>query len=117
MNAGYDEDLWENRFLRELRDEHGVTFQRAIQEGWIVCVPCSGSFAGRKLRKDEVNAHILVPGQGDLSVTRFNSLSDREVLLEDRVLHIKHDDAERYSSRLLFEEIFYSDDLRKYCVW
>lgn len=116
MNAGYDEDLSENRFLRELRDEHGATFNRAIQEGWIVCVPRSGSFAGHRLREDEVNAHILVPEQ-DHSVARFSSLSGREILLEDRVLHIKHDDAERYSSRLLFEEIFYSDDFRKCCVW
>lgn len=116
MNAGYDEDLTENRFLRELRDEHETTFQRAVQEGWIICVPRSGSFVSRKLEEDEVNAHILVPGK-DLSVTSFSSLSGREVLVEDRILYVKHDDAERYSSRLLFEEVFYSDDSRKYCVW
>ncbi|KYN02579.1 Ankyrin repeat domain-containing protein 27 [Cyphomyrmex costatus] len=116
MNAGYDEDLTENRFLRELRDGHETTFQRAVQEGWIICVPRSGSFISRRLEEDEVNAHILVPGQ-DLSVAGFSSLSGREVLVEDRVLYVKHDDAERYSSRLLFEEIFYNDDSRKYCAW
>lgn len=116
MNSGYDEDLSENRFLRALRDEHGAMFQRVIQEGWIVCIPRSDSFASRRLQEDEVNAHILVPEQ-DLSVVRFNSLSGREILLEDRVLHVKYDDEERYFSRLLFEEIFYSDDLRKYRVW
>lgn len=116
MHAGYDEDLSENRFLRELRDEHEATFKRAVREGWIVCVPRSGSFVSRSLEEDEVNAHILVP-ERDPSVARFGSLSGRKILLEDRVLHVEHDDAERYSSRLLFEEIFYSDDFHKYCVW
>lgn len=116
MNGGYDEDLTENRFLQALRDEHDAIFERAVREGWIVCVPRSDSLASRKLQESEVNAHILVPEQ-DLSVARFNSLSGREILLEDRVLHVKHDDAEQYSSRLLFEEVFYSDDLRKYRVW
>ncbi|XP_024883475.1 ankyrin repeat domain-containing protein 27-like isoform X1 [Temnothorax curvispinosus] len=116
MNAGYDEDLSENRFLQALRDEHSAMFLRAVQEGWIICVPRSDSFASRRLQENEVNAHILVPGQ-DLSVARFSSLSGREILLEDRVLHVNHNDVEQYSSRLLFEEIFYSDDLRKYRVW
>jgi len=113
MNAGYDEDLSENRFLRELRNEHGITFQRAIQEGWIVCIPRNGSFTNRRLEEDEVNAHILIPGQ---DLARFSSLSGKEILLEDRILYVKHDDV-RYSSRLLFEEIFYNDDFRKYYVW
>ncbi|XP_036144364.1 ankyrin repeat domain-containing protein 27 [Monomorium pharaonis] len=118
MSAGeYDEDLSENRFLRELRDEHGAMFERAVQESWIVCVPRSGSFAGRKLRKDDIKAHILIPGNQDRSVARFSNLNGREILLEDRVLYIGQDDAERYSSRLLFEEVFYSDDFHKCYVW
>ncbi|XP_011641103.1 ankyrin repeat domain-containing protein 27-like [Pogonomyrmex barbatus] len=116
MNAGYDEDLSENHFLRELKDEHKATFQRAVQEGWVVCVPRSGSFVSRTLHEDEINVHILVPEQ-DLSVTRFCSLNGSKILLEDQILHVEHDDAERYSSRLLFEEIFYNDDLHKYSVW
>lgn len=116
MNAEYDEDLSENRFLQALRDEYGAMFQRVVQEGWIICVPRSDSFASRRLQENEVNAHILIPGQ-DLSVVRFNSLSGKQILLEDRVLHIKHDNVEQYSSRLLFEEVFYSNDLRKYRVW
>lgn len=116
MNTEYDEDLSENRFLQELRNEYEATLQRVIQEGWIVCVPRFGSFSSRELREDEINAHILIPKQ-DFSATRFDSLNGREVLLVDRVLTVKYDDIEQYSTRLLFEEIFYSKDLHKYIVW
>lgn len=115
MNGGYDEDLTENRFLRAVQDEHGAMFQQAIQEGWIICVPRSDSFANHRLKENEINTHILVPKQ-DLFVTCFNSLSGKQILLKDRVLHVKHNDTE-HSSQLLFEEVFYSDDLRKYRVW
>ncbi|XP_012220944.2 ankyrin repeat domain-containing protein 27-like [Linepithema humile] len=116
MNAEYDEDLSENQFLQELRNEYEATLERAIHESWIICIPRSRSFVNRKFEEDEVNAHILIPRQ-DLSVGRFDSLSGREIRLLDKVLTIKYDDAEQYSSRLLFEEIFYSKDLRKYCIW
>ncbi|XP_050459915.1 ankyrin repeat domain-containing protein 27-like isoform X1 [Cataglyphis hispanica] len=116
MNTEYDEDLAENRFLHELRNEYKTTFQRIVQEGWIICVPRTGSFSNRELREDEVNAHILIPKQ-DFSAARFDSLNGREVLLVDRVLTVKYDDSEQNSTRLLFEEIFYSKDLHKYCIW
>ncbi|XP_029176002.1 ankyrin repeat domain-containing protein 27-like isoform X2 [Nylanderia fulva] len=116
MNTEYDEDLSENRFLQELRNEYEATLQRVIQEGWIVCVPRSGSFSGHELREDEIKAHILIPKQ-DFSTTRFDSLNGREVLLVDRVLTVKCDDVEQYSTRLLFEEIFYRENLHKYIVW
>ncbi|XP_070152262.1 ankyrin repeat domain-containing protein 27-like [Polyergus mexicanus] len=117
MNTEYDEDLSENRFLQELRNEYKTTFQRVIQEGWIICVPRTGSFSIRELREDEVNAHILIPKQ-DFSAARFDSLNGRELLLVDRALTVKYNDGEQNSStRLLFEEIFYSEDSHKYCVW
>lgn len=116
MNMKYDEDLSENRFLQELRNEYEATFQQIIQEGWIICVPRSGSFSNRELREDEINAHILIPKQ-DFSTARFHNLNNREVLLVDKVLTIKYNDSEQYSTRLLFEEIFYSANLHKYCVW
>ncbi|XP_020291614.1 ankyrin repeat domain-containing protein 27-like isoform X2 [Pseudomyrmex gracilis] len=115
MNAEYDEDLTENHFLQELKNKHESTLERVIQEGWIVCVPRNGSFVARELQNDEVNAHILIPRR-DL-VARFDSLSGNEILLADKVLTEVRDDAEQISSRLLFEEIFYSRDMRKYCVW
>lgn len=116
MNAEYDEDLSENQFLQKLKDEYNTVFQRAIQEGWIVCVPRKGSFVSRKLQKDEVYAHILIPKQ-DPSTVRFDSLGGSEVLLVDKVLTIDHQNAERCSTRLLFEEVFYSTDLQKYRLW
>lgn len=116
MNIKYDEDLSENRFLQELRNEYEATFQQVIQKGWIICVPRSGSFSNRELRKDEINAHILIPKQ-NFSTARFYNLNSREVLLVDRVLTIKYNDSKQYSTRLLFEEIFYSKDMHKYCVW
>lgn len=111
----YDEDLSENGFLRELKQAHEATLQRVIQEGWIVCVPRSGSFSSRKFQKDEINAHVLIPRQ-DLFTAQFDTLDGKEVLLVDRVLTVKHN-TEQYSTRLLFEETFYNSDLHKYCVW
>lgn len=117
MDAGYDEVLSENEFLRELRQQHEATLQRVIQEGWVICVPCSGSFAvDYKFQEDDINAHILIPRQ-DPSTAQFDTLNGREVLFENKILTVKRDDGEQHASRLLFEEIFYDKDLCKYCVW
>lgn len=115
VNMDYDEDLSKNEFLRELRQQHEATLQQVIQEGWIVCVPRSGSFSKRKFQMHEINAHILIPRQ-DIFTAQFDSLDGKEILLVDRVLTIKHN-TQQYSTRLLFEETFYNSDLQKYCVW
>lgn len=111
----YDEDLSENEFLRELRQRYQTTLEQVIQNGWIICVPRSGSFCNHKFQKDEINAHILIPKQ-DLFTAQFNTLDGKEVLLVDRILTVKYN-SQQYTTCLLFEETFYNTDLQKYSVW
>ena len=61
MEANYDEDLSQNSFLQELQTEHRSTFEKAINEGWIICVPRCGSFSRGSLLEDDFLCHILVP--------------------------------------------------------
>ncbi|XP_015588610.1 ankyrin repeat domain-containing protein 27 [Cephus cinctus] len=116
MEANYDEDLSENTFLQELQQEHALIFQRAINEGWIVCVPRRGSIPKGALVKDDILSHVLIPGK-EQPVSYFHSLSGREVKLSNRVLTMEYDVGTNCSSHLLFEETFYTEDLRKYRVW
>ncbi|XP_012271624.1 ankyrin repeat domain-containing protein 27-like isoform X2 [Orussus abietinus] len=116
MESCYDEDLSENPFLQEFRKEHSCTYEKAINEGWIICVPRCGSFTRSSLREDDFLSHVLIPTE-DPSMKRFHTLAGREVELCNRVLTIKYDTAKPRSSHLLFEETFYTEDLHKYRIW
>lgn len=63
MEANYDEDLSENPFFQELQTEHSSTFEKVINEGWIICVPRCGSFSRGSLLEDDFLSHILIPNK------------------------------------------------------
>lgn len=61
METGYDEDLSENTFFQALQHEHRPIFDRAIGEGWIICVPRCGTFIKSALTEEDFLDHILIP--------------------------------------------------------
>lgn len=65
MEANYDENLSENPFFQELQTEHRSTFEKAINEGWIICVPRCGSFTRGSLLEDDFLSHILIPNESN----------------------------------------------------
>ena len=71
MEANYDEDLSQNPFLQELQTEHRLTFEKAIKEGWIICVPRCGSFSRGSLLEDDFLSHILVPKDKQTGINNY----------------------------------------------
>lgn len=61
MEPNYDEDLSENTFFQELRQEHSSIFQEAVDKGWIICVPRCGSFTKGSFTEKDFSSHILIP--------------------------------------------------------
>ncbi|KAJ8682777.1 hypothetical protein QAD02_018569 [Eretmocerus hayati] len=116
MEAGYDEDVSQNAFFQTLQQEHQPIFDRAIAEGWIICIPRCGSFTKGALTEEDILGHILIPDD-ELPGTHFHTLTDREVRLCNKTLTIEYDVGKPRTLDLLFEETFYTDDLSKYCVW
>ncbi|XP_011496712.1 PREDICTED: ankyrin repeat domain-containing protein 27-like [Ceratosolen solmsi marchali] len=116
METNYDEDLSQNAFFQTLQQEHQTVFDRAIGEGWIICIPRCGTFSEDALTEKDFLSHILVPDDEE-PATQFHTLTDREVRLCNRVLTIQYDPSKCQSIYLLFEETFYTADLIKYCVW
>ncbi|XP_051171211.1 ankyrin repeat domain-containing protein 27-like [Leptopilina boulardi] len=116
MEANYDENLSENPFFQELQTEHRSTFEKAINEGWIICVPRCGSFTRGSLLEDDFLSHILIPNE-EKPGTSFHTLTGREVKLCNRVLTIEYDISKPCSLHMLFEETFYTENLRKYVIW
>ena len=117
MEASYDEDLSENKFLQVLRQDYASIFDQAVLQGWIVCVPRAGSFAKSALVENDFLGHILVPGDKSLSGAQFRTLSGKNVKVCNRVLTVDYDIAKPCCAHLLFEEIFYTDDSSKYSLW
>ncbi|XP_043465025.1 ankyrin repeat domain-containing protein 27-like [Leptopilina heterotoma] len=116
MEANYDENLSENPFFQELQTEHRSTFEKAINEGWIICVPRCGSFTRGSLLEDDFLSHILIPNE-EKPGTSFHTLTGREVKLCNRVLTIEYDISKPCSLHMLFEETFYTENLHKYVIW
>lgn len=115
MGANYDEDLSANKFLQEFQQQHQGVFQQAIAEGWIICVPRTGSFPNGPILEEDFQQHVLVPSE-ESPVTKFSTLSGKEVTLSNKVLTLDSD-ISKLSSHLLFEEIFYNEEFTKYRVW
>ncbi|XP_053670231.1 ankyrin repeat domain-containing protein 27-like [Anopheles nili] len=107
----YDEDISANSYYQRLLSEHFSILETATVEGWIVCVPRTGSFSEHCLVDQEFAlAHILVPNE-ELSETHFFNLNFLQLQLDERALVFGG-----VRVRILFEEIFYRDGL-KYKVW
>lgn len=129
-NADYDEDLETNPFFVFVRRDLPELFQQCLAEGLILAVPRRGSIAGiDSFDRDDVLRHILVVSE-DFSLTRFYTFNgEAEVItggVGDVVRVVKVDtadavdgksDAGEISTKLLFTETFYDDDMNKLQLW
>ncbi|KAL9701296.1 hypothetical protein quinque_004737 [Culex quinquefasciatus] len=108
----YDEDLSQNLFFRKLQLDHQIFLDTAPIEGWIVCIPRSGSINEKCLTDQEfLLAQILVPNE-ELPETHFTNLSCADVRLNGRQLLTGG-----LKVTILFEELFYTKDGLKYKIW
>ncbi|XP_062716938.1 ankyrin repeat domain-containing protein 27 isoform X1 [Aedes albopictus] len=111
MDVQYDEDLSKNAFYRKLQTDHQIFLETAPIEGWIICVPRSGTINERCLvDQDFLLAQILVPNE-ELRETHFTNLSCADVRLNARQLITGG-----LKITILFEEVFYTNGL-KFKVW
>ncbi|XP_001659522.2 ankyrin repeat domain-containing protein 27 isoform X2 [Aedes aegypti] len=111
MDVQYDEDLSKNPFYRKLQTDHQIFLETAPIEGWIICVPRSGTINDRCLvDQDFLLAQILVPNE-ELPETHFTNLSCADVRLNARQLITGG-----LKITILFEEVFYTNGL-KFKVW
>lgn len=115
MECNYDEDLNENSFFQILQSEQPELFQQATLEGWVICVPRAGSLPKYTLTHEDFFNHILIPSD-ELPESHFRTLNDKEVRVCNRVISVENDSSRPYSTHILFEETFYTDDLFKYKV-
>ncbi|BET00137.1 Vacuolar sorting protein 9 (VPS9) domain [Nesidiocoris tenuis] len=115
MESNYDEDLSDNVFFQVLQNEFGALFERATLEGWIICVPRAGSMPKYALTTNDFFSHILIPND-ELPETHFRTLNDKDVKINNRVLFVESEVGTTFSSHVLFEETFYSEDMLKYKV-
>lgn len=111
MDVQYDEDLSQNPFYRKLQTDHQIFLETAPIEGWIICVPRSGTINDRCLVDQEfLLAQILVPNE-ELPETHFTNLSCADIRLNGRQLVTGG-----LQATILFEEVFYTNGL-KFKVW
>lgn len=70
MEANYDEDLQRNSFFKELQEKYVNIFNQAIDDGWVICIPRSGSFNKTIFSENDFLNHILVPVQDSVGECR-----------------------------------------------
>ncbi|XP_075231527.1 ankyrin repeat domain-containing protein 27-like [Lycorma delicatula] len=116
MESNYDEDLNDNIFFQILQSDHYELFNKAIHDGWIICVPRAGSLPKYALAQEDLFSHILIPSD-ELPETHFRTLNDREVKICNRVVTVEpNDNSAPFSTHVLFEETFYDSELLKYKI-
>lgn len=115
MESNYDEDLCDNIFFQVLQTDHFDLFQRATVDGWVICVPRLGSLPKYALTHDDFFSHILIPSD-ELPETHFRSLNDKDIRICNRVVTVESTENTSFSTHVLFEETFYTEDMLKYKV-
>lgn len=117
IDSRYDEDLSENSFFKDLKTEYSDLIDRATREDWIVCVPRADSFQRSSLTQDDFLTHILVPND-ELPETHYRTLSGKQVNVLNKVITVETEDlAASLCTHIIFEEIFYTENLSKFKVW
>lgn len=116
MESNYDENLNENIFFKTLKTEQNELYQKCLMEGWLICVPRVGSLPKYSFTSADFFSHILIPSD-ELPESHFRSLNDTEVRICNKVLTIESSDSlEPFSTHILFEETYYTEDFLKYKV-
>lgn len=111
LQQSYDEDLSLNKFFQKLQSEHKILIETAPLENWIICVPRSATITKDNLSNtDYLLAHILIPH--DEVPEQYTNLLGIDIKQIDGKLCSRG-----ISSRILFEELFYTKGLVKYKVW
>lgn len=116
MESNYDEDLNENIFFQTLQVDQFDLFQKATVDGWVICVPRSGSLPKYALSQEDFFNHVLIPSD-ELPETHFRTLNEKDVRICNRVVTVEPgNNSSPYSTHVLFEETFYTEDMLKYKV-
>ncbi|XP_018905298.2 ankyrin repeat domain-containing protein 27 [Bemisia tabaci] len=114
MESCYDEDLSENIFLEKLQTDHIELFDKAICDGWVICVPRSGSFAKYAFTHDDFFNHILIPSD-ELPETHFRTLNNKDIRICNKLITLEPSDISKpFTTHILFEETFYTEEYLKY---
>ncbi|XP_074099304.1 ankyrin repeat domain-containing protein 27-like [Cotesia typhae] len=114
MEASYDENLSENIFLRTLETNYPEIFKKTIDNNWIICVPRTGSFQNNYIiNENDVSGHVLIPQSHQDDSEHTHQLQHHHQIFQTIADH----EFNNKSSRLLFEETFYTNNLLKYTVW
>lgn len=106
----YDEDLSENDFFTNLKEQYGHLIEQATAENWVVCVPRRGSFDPKIITEDDYYFHILT--QNPNAKDRYKTLKGTKIEVIDGTILV-----DGAKTSILFEETFYMTDLSKYQVW
>ncbi|XP_019770232.1 ankyrin repeat domain-containing protein 27 [Dendroctonus ponderosae] len=115
MWSQYDEDLSQNQFFKEIKQNHQDIIKRATEDHWIICVPRAGTLTSADISVNVVLDHILIPG-ADQSYT-YTTLSKKEVLLVNHHLTLDQNTIFHRDIEILFEETHYLKQKSKYLVW
>lgn len=115
MGSSYDEDLVDNAFFQTLKKDYSDLFYKAIMEGCAVCVPRAGSLSTYTITLDDILGHIIFPND-EMPESHFQTLSGKEVKICNRVITMEYDLGCQFSTHILFEETYYTEDLLKYKV-
>ena len=108
QNQTYDEDLSSNEFFNSIQNhQNGELFRKAVEEGWIICVPKASSLSrypipfdnheDQEMRNSEnagkfhqkvLMRHVLIPND-ELPESHYNTLEGNEIVISGSSVCLK----------------------------
>ena len=110
----YDEDLIENPFFKDLCARFPDAYKKAVSDGWVICIPRSGSYKSVDLTDSDILSHILVPDADDRN--SFHTITNKHVKKKNNAYILEEEEhaIQDRSVHILFTETCYSEDLKKH---
>lgn len=115
MLSHYDEDLQNNKFYKKILQHNQDIVDKAVDEGWILCIPREGTVT-TSITIDDILDHVLIPDI-DLPASHYSTLSKKRVVVQNKIINLKSHSTCQNEIQILFEETFYNADFQKYTVW
>lgn len=111
----YDEDIAENPFFKNLCEKFPDAYNKAVSDGWIICIPRTGSYFASDLTEDDILSHVLVPSTEDVSL--FHTITNKTIIKKENTYVVQDSESSRARSvRIMFSETCYSEDLSKHII-
>eukprot|EP01091_Cochliopodium_minus_P017623 TRINITY_DN6956_c0_g1_i1.p1 TRINITY_DN6956_c0_g1~~TRINITY_DN6956_c0_g1_i1.p1 ORF type:complete len:438 (-),score=106.31 TRINITY_DN6956_c0_g1_i1:568-1851(-) len=110
-----NEDLHENIFFIALKGKYKNTYLQAEKNCYFICIPSNKCLLNNQdITQDDIDTHILVPSP--FIMGEYITLNGKTLEIDNSNVITKKGFDQNRTAKILFEELFYNKDYKKFTV-